>query len=570
VNPELTLYRRAVLPGREAGTWPGRLGAVLVGEGRIVWVGPDGDAPAAAAVVDLDGALLLPAFTDAHVHVTETGLHLDGVDLSASRSVTEVLDAVAAHARRRPGHQVLGHGWDELNLAEGRPPTAAELDRAGGGLQVYLSRVDVHSAVVSTSLAAAFALKEQVGWNESGRIERDAHHVARHATRFEVPAGRRTALQQRALAAAAAAGIGEVHEMSAPHIAPDHDLPMLLSLDPDGPVVVPYRGEAVRTPAEARAVAGRLGLTQPLAGLAGDLMVDGSIGSRTACLAADYTDAPGVRGHLYLSVGEIRDHVVACTRAGLQAGFHVIGDGAVAAVTAGLSGAASVVGVEAMRAARHRLEHLGALDDEAVAECARLGVIASVQPAFDAAWGGDSGMYARRLGVQRARQLNPFAALVAAGVPLAFGSDTPVTPFAPWEAVRAALLHRTPDHRLGAGTALHAHTLGAHAAARPAQPSSAAPGFATSPGSRPAGSPDRASGLPAEGERPATPGVPVVRGLATYGLSVGAPATFAVWAWSAGDGAEPISAVAAALRAGEPAPTARLTVVNGRIVFREN
>ena len=67
------------------------------------------------------------------------------------------------------------------------------------------------------------------------------------------------------------------------------------------------------------------------AGAAGDLCMDGSVGSRTSALHAPYADAE-TTGHLYLDAGQVADHVVACTRAGLQAGFHVIGDRAVAEV----------------------------------------------------------------------------------------------------------------------------------------------------------------------------------------------------------------------------------------------
>ena len=53
-------------------------------------------------------------------------------------------------------------------------------------------------------------------------------------------------------------------------------------------------------------------------------------------------------------------------------------------------------------------------------------------------------MYAQRLGADRAARLNPLAALAAAGVPLALGSDSPVTPVDPWGAVRAAAYPTNP------------------------------------------------------------------------------------------------------------------------------
>ncbi|KOG91257.1 amidohydrolase, partial [Streptomyces varsoviensis] len=145
---------------------------------------------------------------------------------------------------------------------------------------------------------------------------------------------------------------------------------------------------------------------------------------------------------------------------GLQAGFHAIGDAAVAAVVEGVRAAADRVGLARIRAARHRVEHAEMLTPETIAAFAELGLTASVQPAFDAAWGGEDGMYAQRLGRERARTLNPYAALLRAGVPLALGSDSPVTPLDPWGTVRAAAFHRTPEHRVSVRAAFTAHTRG--------------------------------------------------------------------------------------------------------------
>ncbi|HME47263.1 amidohydrolase family protein, partial [Mycobacterium sp.] len=112
----------------------------------------------------------------------------------------------------------------------------------------------------------------------------------------------------------------------------------------------------------------------------------------------------------------------------------------------------------------------------------RWGVIASVQPNFDARWGGDDGMYARRLGRQRARLLNPLALLASQGVPLAFGSDTPVTSMNPWETVRAAAHHRTAGSELSVRAAFAAATRGAWRAAgiRDGTTGSLVPGAAAS------------------------------------------------------------------------------------------
>jgi predicted amidohydrolase YtcJ len=118
-------------------------------------------------------------------------------------------------------------------------------------------------------------------------------------------------------------------------------------------------------------------------------------------------------------------------------------------------------GAPAVARCGHRLEHLEMVTEAQAASLGAWGVIAGVQPNFDALWGGPDGMYAQRLGVRRAGRLNPLALLASQGVPLAFGSDSPVTGMNPWETVRAATAHRTPGSALSARAAFAAATRGA-------------------------------------------------------------------------------------------------------------
>jgi predicted amidohydrolase YtcJ len=76
--------------------------------------------------------------------------------------------------------------------------------------------------------------------------------------------------------------------------------------------------------------------------------------------------------------------------------------------------------------------------------------------------------------------MNPFASFTRAGVTLAFGSDTPVTPFDPWGGVRAAAYHRTTAERLTVRAAFNAHTRGGHRAAGNDEGGVLAPGAAAS------------------------------------------------------------------------------------------
>jgi len=453
---------------------------MLIAGDTIAWVGTDegaaGVADSADQVVDLGGALVTPTFVDAHVHTSATGLALRGVDLSHVQTLNDGLALIERAARKRLGRPVYAHSWDEDGWGgsqghERRPPTARELDRASYGGVVYAPRVDVHSAVISSALAAASGARNLPGWTDSGLVTREAHHAARDAFYDGISAADRRADIDAALSAAAAAGIGLVHEIGGPVLSSEADFTDVLAAGRrgDGPKVIGYWAELVDNQESARSIARRLDAR----GLAGDLNVDGSVGSRTAFLRAPYADSPKVPnesdtapcGNAYLTVEQVRDHVAACSLAGIQAGFHVIGDAGADTVIAGFAAAARQIGTAKVVAARHRVEHLEMVDAAGIKALVALGVTASVQPAFDAAWGGPDGMYAARLGRKRAGGMNPFAALIEAGLPLAFGSDSPVTPFAPWEAIRAAVNRHDPDQRISAHSAFLAHTRGGWRAA---------------------------------------------------------------------------------------------------------
>jgi predicted amidohydrolase YtcJ len=337
---------------------------------------------------------------------------------------------------------------------------------------VYLSRVDAHSALVSSSLADAAGLAGLDGTAASAQVKRNAHTAARLAAR-QLPGHVLRGYQERALAEAAANGYVAVAEMAAPHIGSAADLRAAAEWNGQGgtggplPEVLPYWGQLARSAEDARSILADLGV--PVLGLAGDLNIDGSIGSRTAALRDDYSDAPRERGSLYLSVDEAAAHVAACSELGIQAGFHILGDAGLDAALEALGLAAAEVGEQRVRAAGHRFEHVEMADSAAIARLAKYSVTVSVQPGFDAAWGGPGRLYEERLG-QRERAMNPFASFYAAGVPICFGSDSPVTALNPWASVRACLEHSNPDQRISARAAFLGHTRAGWRAARYTNP----------------------------------------------------------------------------------------------------
>lgn len=498
--------------------------AMLVEDDRVLWLGDDADAPSPDdldEVVDLAGALVTPGFCDAHVHLTMTGQGLDGVDLSGTTSVGEALRLVEQHARKVRGRPVYAHSWDETRWAEQRPVTAAELDRASYGGVVYMPRVDAHSASVSTAMATIARAAQLDGWDARGVASRDAFAAVTNAfTSSMTPADRERHLQL-ALADAARLGLTLVHETGAPHLTSHDDIRHVLeSGRREGvPDVVTYWGEMSGDAGAAAELTDFLGVL----GLAGDLCADGSFGSLTAHLQDAYVGTDH-HGYSYLTVEQVRDHVLACTRAGVQAGGHVIGDAALHTMAAGFRAAADVLGVDAVRAARHRWEHVELPDAEVLSTMAELGIWASVQPLFDALWGGHEGMYAARLGDERALSAVPLRDMVDAGVRLALGSDSPITRMGPWAAVRAAAWHHNPAQRLTVAEAYAAHTRAGYELA----------------------------------------------GLEGGELVVGAPATYVVWDDGAGRpvSTDPATGLPVIDSPDHPLPVARRTVVAGHTAYQ--
>lgn len=431
--------------------------AALVQNGHITWIGDSSGATVhtelADSVINCGGNFLAPAFVDAHVHATSTGLLLDGLNLTEVSNRHELLDLLSKYAKLHRGGTIIGHGWDQSNWNDQQLPSRREIDQATWGSVVYLSRIDVHSALVSSALLAQVPQsREQEGFTEFA-VSAQAHGSLRAHALGHLSESQRDRSQTTFIKHALSRGIGSIHEMAGPSISSESDARMLahrsnLNI---GPRVFVYWGElssdgGIETAMELEAV-----------GAGGDLFIDGAIGSRSAALLSDYTDAPGVQGVLYVDPVQVASHVQDCVAAGIQAGFHVIGDRGMQTVLDGMTLAAETVGIQALARGRHRLEHAELISEDHMMLIKRLNLTASMQPLFDALWGGAHGMYASRLG-ERASSMNRWGSLLDQGSTVCFSSDCPVTEVNPWASVHASMFHHDIRERITARAAFSAHT----------------------------------------------------------------------------------------------------------------
>ncbi|HEX2295319.1 MAG TPA: amidohydrolase family protein [Actinomycetota bacterium] len=435
---------RVVTPGGAA-EW------ALVEDGVVAATGAAGDEPHAARRVDLDGGVLLPSFCDAHVHLPATGLYAAGMDFRGETSSRAILDAFAERARDPDAILYGGNFEDPLD----RPLSSALLDEAVGDRPALLARADMHSCVVSSALLRQLDVGETTGYLR----EQDAAEAWRW---FDASLPRR---QQRdairsAVELAYSKGVTSVHEMYVVEWRGWGSLDVMQeALAGTALQVVLY----VATDEVARVR--DMGLPR----IGGDYFLDGSFGSHTAWLSEPYASAPPdgtpVTGISYRDDAALLELFREAQASFLQMGVHAIGDAAIEQAVSTWEKVAADVGDDAVRSLGHRIEHFECATDDHIERAARLGLRASVQPAFDLYWGGTDGLYASRIGDGRALDMNRFGTMAARGVSLGAGSDSTVTPLDPFLQMSALRGHHVAAERLDAAAALEMHTVGSRALA---------------------------------------------------------------------------------------------------------
>lgn len=435
----------------------GNVDWVLVVDGLVEAMGARRDEPGCDRTVELDGATLLPAFCDAHVHLPATGLFQKGMDFRGQRRSARILEAFTERARSGDGLLFGGNFEDPLD----EPLTRHHLDAAVGERPALLARADMHSCIVSSALLDHLSIGELAGVDReddgrpTGYLREQSAAEAWRWFDTNLPEPQQRDAIAAAVQLAYSKGVASVHEMYVAEWRGWSSLSVLreglaeVALD----VLIYVASDDVE---RVRAMGfGRIG---------GDYFLDGSFGSHTAWMSEGYLSAPPAgtppNGIAYRTEGELVDFFMRAQKAGLQTGVHAIGDAAIEQALTAWEKAATEFGKRAVAALGHRIEHFECAGDDHIARARRLGLKVSIQPAFDALWGGVDGLYSERIGERRASNMNRFGTMLRAGLRLGAGSDSTVTPLDPFLQMQALCMHHVEAERVTAGQALRMHTLG--------------------------------------------------------------------------------------------------------------
>jgi predicted amidohydrolase YtcJ len=454
-------------------------GVVVVRDGAILAVGgPETRERAGpgAATVDLQGGLLVPGFTDAHVHPVQGGIERRTCDLTGAKGEPAYLECIRAYAGARPELDwIVGAGW-EMAAFPGGTPTAASLDAAVGGRPAYLVNRDHHGAWVSSRALALAGVDERTPDPESGRIERDVdglptgtlHEGAMALVERLVPKTGPAEMMagllegQRYLHALGITGWQDAI-VGAYDAVPDNGhtyrqavLDGTLTARVVGALWWPRGVDDV-----AAQVADLVARREELTGgrfraTSVKIMADGVAENFTAAMGAPYLDA---RGHATDNAGlsfvpreVLLEAVPRLDAEGFQVHVHAIGD---RAVRDALDAFEAARGSRQARPTdtgptdnRHHIAHLQVVHPDDVRRFADLGVAANMQPLWAAHEPQMDELTIPFLGPERSTWQYPFAALRDTGARLVAGSDWPVTSPNPLWGMHVAVNRIAPPEEL--------------------------------------------------------------------------------------------------------------------------
>jgi len=404
----------------------------------------------ATKIIDCHGGEIVPGFHDCHLHLTATGLLSGERDLGRCPDVPSMLARVARLAAA--DDRIYAGNIDESATQDRRLPTRHELDVASGGKPALLSRVDGHSCVANSAalselgvdLTAQGVVRDEQG-EPTGVLRGPISYAAQYDFVHSLPAATLRRADRVAAEAALAAGITTVHNV----IEGDASYEELAEIYIDNGVLPVHiiSKSCTTSVAKAKRLGGRL--------FGGDIFVDGSIGSRTAALGERYADGDG-RGLLYLSREQLAELFAEAAEAGLSLGVHAIGDDAIEQAIAAWETVQRARGP--LEGIRPSIDHFEIARPDQIARAARLGLLLSMQPAFDHLWGGVQGMYEQRLGAARSTSMNLFKTAKRSGCTVCGGSDSPVTKMSALLGIHSLVNHHVPDERFSVEEALRAYT----------------------------------------------------------------------------------------------------------------
>lgn len=467
--------------------------AVAIHGAKIVAVGDDTTIQKirgmGTKVINAGGKLVLPGFTDCHIHFLDGSLSLGRVNLEGAKDVADIQKKLRQYAAEHPGEDwMLGRGWNYAMFGPEALPHKKYLDEVFPNRPVFLEGYDGHTYWANSKALALAGITRKTPNPPNGIIVRDAQtgeatgalkEAAQDLVAKVVPKPTRAdkLLALRAgMKWANENGLTRVHSAGGDFEILDHFDEMRHRGDLSLRMYIAY---FLNPPAQRREDLDAIEAARKkfhddwIDAGAVKFMVDGVVESHTAAMLEPYSDDPSLKGKPFWEPANYNAAVAEVDKRGFQLFTHAIGD---YGVRMALDGYENADQHNHKRDRRSRIEHIETVAAADIPRFGKLGVIASMQPLHSYPDADTLDVWARNAGPDRASRAWAWKSIADAGGRLAFGSDWPVVTLNPWEGMQTAVTRQTaeatpangfvPEQRLTVPQAVEAYTLGAAFAGR--------------------------------------------------------------------------------------------------------
>jgi predicted amidohydrolase YtcJ len=427
------------------GAEPATAEAVVVDDGRIVFVGSKADAlkrkGGGTVVKDLAGKTLMPGFIDGHAHAQQFGAQAVGANLLAPpdgdvNTIDDVVDKLKAFAQGpdvKLTGWIFGVGYDDALL--GRHPTREDLDKVSTTVPVMATHISGHFAAVNSLGLKMIGYDATTPNPEGGVIRREADGKTPNGVLEELAAmphmvkslapttqESKDYFLKRGLEMAKSYGYTTANEgrMFGPMHAVMVDAANRGLVDIDFIGWMDYTGRAELDKGFSTSYSNHY----RLGGL--KITLDGSPQGRTAWRTVPYLippdgQKPGYKGYPAIpDTKQVEAYLDEAYAKGWPVKVHTNGDAAIDQLFAALR---PVVAKHGVKPGQTILVHGQFIRPDQVKELKSLGIFPSMFPMHTFYWGD---WYEQIVGPEQAAQISPMRSILSTGLHATSHTDAPV------------------------------------------------------------------------------------------------------------------------------------------------
>jgi predicted amidohydrolase YtcJ len=394
-----------------------------------------------STIEDLNNSILLPSFTDAHIHLLEYGQSLLRINTEANTKqvcINRIADQIK---KTPPGKWIVGHGWDHNIWAEGYG-LKDDLDALSRHHPIYLTHKSLHCGWANSIAFEKAGIHSGTLDPENGTIQRNTSgeptgivfESAMKMVESAIPQlsiNERKTVIQKAQSALHQYGITAVHDFDPWSIYETltdlhHENKLTLRVTKGIPE------SSLDSVIENNFKSGDGNDWVKIGWL--KLFADGALGPQTAAMLAPYEKSDST-GMLFLHREKIIAYGEKALPNGIAMAVHAIGDKAVHETLHAFSHL-DEAGLLRIPYLKSRIEHVQIFNNDDIKLFSNHDVIASMQPIHSIS---DMDMAEKYWG-KRCANSYAWHSIFQSGAKMVFGSDAPVESPNPFLGLHAAIL----------------------------------------------------------------------------------------------------------------------------------